>query len=281
MADWRTGLTGKLVAGGAGLLLGGPLAVLAGVVAGHAYDAWRHERAGPEVRRRAGGTGAAATGRTRFEASAFDGLLDGGLAPQRLAFAAAVIALAAKLAKADGAVTRDEIRAFRRIFVIDEKQVGGVARIYNEAKRTAEGFEVYARQVAGLFRRNPAVLEQLLGALFELGRADGGLNAAELRFLREVGRIFGFSDAAFETIRARYEAAARADGGDDPYAVLGLSRRADAEAIRRAYRELVREHHPDRLVAAGMPEELVAQADRRLAAINAAYDRIAKKRGLR
>ena len=305
MINWRNLVSGKLIGGGAGLLLGGPLGALIGLVAGHAYDTWQEEQAklagrgggraaGADAGGAAGGAGdeaAAARGEgAGSEGAPFDSLFGDPLETRRIAFATAVIALAAKLAKADGAVTRDEIRAFKRIFVVVDEQVGGVARIYDEAKRTPHGFEAYARQVAGLFRNDPAVLEELLSGLFEVARADGRVNEAELRFLREVGRIFGFSDAAFEAIRARHEASADGaagagsggvGGGGDPYAVLGLTRDATAEEIKRAYRELVREHHPDRLVAKGMPEEFVARANRKLAAINAAYDRIARERGIR
>jgi DnaJ like chaperone protein len=203
---------------------------------------------------------------------------------RRIAFATAVIVLGAKLAKVDGRVTRDEIAAFKRIFRIDDAEVGDVARIFNEAKTSAEGFEPYARQIAALFRDDPAVLGELLIGLFGVARADGEVSAAELEVLRRIGAIFGFDVRTFEQTRAQYSAGRRARaplGPEDAYAVLGLSPSASAEEIRRTYRRLVREHHPDRLVAAGMPEEMVEQANRTLAAINAAYDRIEKERGLR
>jgi DnaJ like chaperone protein len=118
--------------------------------------------------------------------------------------------------------------------------------------------------------------------LFEVARADGELNPAELDFLRRVGRIFGFDEAAFERIRGRYTATMRdVTNADDAYAVLGVSRTAPGPEIKQAYRRLVREHHPDRLVAKGLPPEFTEQATRTLAAINIAYDRIAKERGLR
>jgi DnaJ like chaperone protein len=126
------------------------------------------------------------------------------------------------------------------------------------------------------------LLGELLIGLFEIARADGEIAAAELEVLRRIAAIFGFDTGAFEQIRAQYSATARDQvGAQDAYAVLGLSKSASAEEIRRTYRNLVREHHPDRLVARGMPEEMIEQANKTLAAINAAYDRIARERNLR
>jgi DnaJ like chaperone protein len=201
---------------------------------------------------------------------------------RRIAFATAVIVLGAKLAKVDGVVTPDEVRAFKQVFRIDDGEVGDVARIYNQAKTSARGFEPYARQIAALFGNDPYLLEELLVGLFEVARADGELNPAEVDFLRRVAAIFGFNVTAFEQIRARFSATARKlSGADDAYAVLGISRSASDDEIKRTYRKLVREHHPDRLVAKGMPEEFVERANERLAAINAAYDRIEKERNLK
>ncbi len=201
---------------------------------------------------------------------------------RRIAFATAVIVLGAKLAKVDGVVTRDEIQAFKRVFRIDDGEVGDVARIYNQAKTSARGFEPYARQISALFGADPFLLEELLVGLFEVARADGEINPAEVDFLRRVAAIFGFNVGSFEQIRARFSATARnLSGADDAYAVLGLTRGASDDEIKRTYHQLVREHHPDRLVAKGMPEEFVERANKTLAAINAAYDRIEKERNLR
>ena len=132
-----------------------------------------------------------------------------------------------------------------------------------------------------LFGHDPFLLEELLVGLFEVARADGELNPAEVDFLRRVAAIFGFNINAFEQIRARFSATARnMSGADDAYAVLGISRSASDDEIKQTYRKLVREHHPDRLVAQGLPKEFVALATEKMATINAAYDRIAKERGI-
>ncbi|HET6469239.1 MAG TPA: TerB family tellurite resistance protein [Geminicoccaceae bacterium] len=270
MAIW-----GKLIGTAAGLALGGPLGALLGGIAGHIYDQWRGEGT-PLLT----GDGWSSPGDVE-PPPVFDDILE----TRRIAFATAIIVLAAKLAKTDGAVSRVEIRAFKELFDVRDEEVGGIARIFDEAKRSPLGFEPYARQVAQLFGYDKSVLAELLDGLFALAMADGDLHAAELAFLASVAGIFGFGPGEFAAIHARHQPGrsqrAAAPRPDDAYAVLGLTRSASAEEIKGTYRKLVREHHPDRLTAKGMPEEFVRQANQTLAAINAAYDRIAKERGLR
>lgn len=248
---------GKLAGASTGFVLGGPLGALLGGLAGHLYD-----------RMQAGREGGAPQVEDRREL-------------RELAFAAGLVALAAKLAKADGVVTRDEIAAFRQAFAITPEEARTIAKLYNEAKRSPHGFEAYAQQLAEVLDHDPALLEELLDGLFAVAAVDGRLHEAEERYLREVARIFGFTPWEFEAIRARWRASLHpaADEEPDPYEVLGVSREASDEEIKRAWRRLVREHHPDRLVAQGMPEEMVKQANDRLAAINAAYEKIARERG--
>jgi DnaJ like chaperone protein len=269
---------GKIVGGAAGFAIGGPLGALLGALAGHAFD---YRREGANAARLANQDAAKLADDARLQEEAISIFADPA-ETRRIAFATAVIVLAAKLAKADGVVARDEIRAFKRVFRIDDDEVGDVARIFNQAKTSAHGFEPYAGQIAALFEHDPVLLGELLIGLFEVARADGQINPGEVDFLRRVATVFGFDLAAFEQIRARFSATTRDwSGAGDAYAVLGLARSASDQEIRRKYRDLVREHHPDRLVAKGMPEEMIGQANRVLAAINAAYDRIAKERNLR
>jgi DnaJ like chaperone protein len=190
------------------------------------------------------------------------------------AFAIAMIALSAKMAKADGVVTRAEVDAFCRIFAIPEGEERNVSRVYNLAKRDIAGFDAYARDVARLFEGDREMLEAVLDGLFDIARADGAVHEGELSYLAEVARIFGFDDAGFERISARH---AIGEGGD-PYLVLDADRSWDFRRLQQHYRRLVTENHPDRLIAHGMPEEFVRIANDRLAAINAAWDRIERMR---
>lgn len=236
---------GKILGGAAGFALGGPLGALIGAVAGHAVDSMRRTKDGDQTK--------------------------------SIAFTIAVIALGAKLAKADGVVTRDEVAAFKRVFRIPPEEVQNVSRVFDQARKDASGFEPYAQQVARMFRDNPAVLEELLYCLAYVARADGHVHPHEHEFLTKVAEIFGLDRAAFERITALQAGA----GDADPYGVLGVTRDMTDDQLKSAYRKLVRENHPDALTAQGMPEEFVQVANERLAEINAAWDRIQAERGIR
>ena len=196
---------------------------------------------------------------------------------RQIAFTLAIIVLAAKMAKADGHVSKNEIATFRRIFHIPHEEVSDVGRIFNEARRDASGYEPYARQIADMFAHDTSVLEELLAALHHIAMADGEPKPEELAYLKNIAIIFGFDPAAFEGVRARHSP----DKEPDPYRVLDLDPAVDNDEVRRRYRELVRENHPDVLMAKGMPKEFVDLANEKMAAINVAYDRIAKQRGLK
>jgi DnaJ like chaperone protein len=195
---------------------------------------------------------------------------------QTLAFTIGMIALAAKMAKADGVVTENEIGAFKRVFKVAPEEQGNVARVFNLAKQDIAGFDAYARQIARLFARRPRMLEDILDGLFHIAKADGAVHERELAYLMSVAEIFGFRPGEFARIRARHVA----PQASDPYVVLGIDPTIANEDLRKAYRRLVRLNHPDRHIAAGMPEEAVKIATERLQRINEAYDRVAKERGI-
>ena len=197
---------------------------------------------------------------------------------RRVAFSIAMIALSAKMAKADGVVTQDEIRAFQQIFVIPREDARNVARLYDLAKGDVAGFEAYAERMAqlcGSGRPNCAMLEDILDGLFHIAKADGLLHEQEGFYLRRVAEIFQIREDHYRSILARH-----VDLGEaDPYVVLGIERGRPFDEVRRRYRKLVSDNHPDRLIARGMPVEFITIATTRLAAINTAYEMI--ERGLR
>ncbi|SIO31450.1 DnaJ like chaperone protein [Rhodovulum sp. ES.010] len=195
--------------------------------------------------------------------------------PERtVAFTIAVIALGAKMAKADGRVTRDEVAAFREVFTIPPAEEANAARVFNLARQDVAGFEDYARRIARMFRGDDAPLCDLMEGLFFIAVADGAYHPEEDAFLSRVGEIFGLTAQQFRTLRARFVT----DAVPDPYAVLGVAPDADLEQIRKAWRAEVRESHPDRMAARGVPEEAVKLAEKRLIAVNAAWEAILSER---
>ncbi|MCB1365581.1 MAG: molecular chaperone DjiA [Rhodobacteraceae bacterium] len=191
--------------------------------------------------------------------------------PERsVAFTIAVIALGAKMAKADGRVTRDEVAAFREVFRIAREDEAGAARVFNMARTDVAGYRDYARRIRRMFENDRDTLGDLMEGLFHIALADGHYHPGENAFLEDVAEIFGMNERAFRALRARFVPDAR----PDPYTVLGVSPDLPHEKIRKAWRDLVRANHPDRMMARGVPEEAVRLAEKRLIDINRAWEEI-------
>ena len=191
-----------------------------------------------------------------------------------VAFTIAVIALGAKMAKADGEVTRNEVTAFRQVFAIPPGEEANAARVFNLARQDVAGFDAYARKIRAMFREDDKVLVDLMEGLFHIAIADGRYHPKEDAFLGAVAEIFGVGDRCFRSLRARFVD----DATPDPYDVLGIGTDATLDEARRAWKQAVRDSHPDRMIARGVPQEGVKLAERRLIAINAAWEEIAAKK---
>ena len=200
-----------------------------------------------------------------------DNWLPGG---KDAAFTLALIALSAKMAVSDGVVTASELRAFQRTVEIPPAIEQQVDRLFRLAQQDVAGYESYAKKIRRYFVDSPDTLEHVLDGLFYIASADGMIHEAELDYLKSVSSIFGFDDARFEQLAAQH---VLFDESADPYVVLGLAPTADRDEVKRVYRLLVSEHHPDRLIAKGVPEELIEVATGRMAAINNAYNRIIRR----
>lgn len=235
---------GKLAGAAAGLAIGGPIGALMGGFAGH-YVIDRDKKDG-----------------------------EGG--ENQVAFTVGVIALGAKMAKADGTVTKDEVNAFKEVFKVPEGEMKNVARVFNLAKQDVAGYEAYAEQLANMFKDNRELLEDVLEGLFHIAKADDHVHPAEEEYLSQVASRFGMSETEFKYIRARHVSSNKRD----PYDVLGITPDISDEELRSHYRKLAAENHPDKLIARGVPEEFVAIATEKLSTINEAYDEIAKERGI-
>jgi DnaJ like chaperone protein len=195
---------------------------------------------------------------------------------RQIGFTIGVIALGAKMARVDGEVSEIERAAFREFFQVPPGEEANVERFFDLAKRDAGGFETYARQVAALFPDAPEILENVVEGLFSIAQADGRIDAVEADYLAKVASIFGLPSSRFE----RAKAAALGAMECEPCVVLGIDPLATDEQIREAWLRQVRANHPDRLMAQGLPEEAIAVANRKLALINDAYDRLRRQRGL-
>lgn len=236
---------GKIAGAATGLALGGPIGALLGGLAGHLVIDRGNDEALAEEQK-------------------------------QVAFTVGVIALGAKMAKADGVVTKDEVAAFKEVFKVPQEELENVARLFNLAKRDVAGYESYAKQLARLFKDEPQLLHDVLDGLFHIAKADDLLHPSEEQYLASVAKHFGFTDTEFAYIRARHVEADKRS----PYDVLEVTPSISNEALKARYRKLVAENHPDKLIARGVPEEFIAVATRKLAAINEAYEEIARERGL-
>ena len=241
---------GKIIGGMAGFYLGGPLGALLGAAFGHALD----------------------------RSKARQGLNQGPVPIQtrQKAFTVAVIVLSAKMAKADGIVTRDEVDTFKKIFDISANEMHEVGLLFDEARRDAEGYEPYANQIGEMFAHDPVVLENLLGGLFQIALADGIVHPKELAYLKNVSDEFGFDTATFERISLMH----MGDSEINPYEILGINQSSSDDEVKKAYRRLIRQNHPDTVIAQGMPQEFIEVANEKMVQINTAYEQIQKQRSI-
>tara|TARA_B100000029_G_scaffold498040_1_gene566347 strand:- start:3672 stop:4409 length:738 start_codon:yes stop_codon:yes gene_type:complete len=240
---------GKIIGGTAGFALGGPLGAIIGVMAGNVYD--------------------------RSKKNIFKLNTIPNEQKQNI-FALSIIILSAKIAKSDGKVTKDEIEAFKEKFKIPKTELEQVSRIFNEAKKSTYGYKKIADQVGILFADNKILLEELLNNLFYIAEADGNVSVNEIELLKSISHSFNLNDDDFQRIfHTRLK-----DKNSDPYKVLGVNRDDNDDIIRKKWILLSKEHHPDNLVAKGMPQEFIDQANKELSSINLAYDKIKKYRGI-
>jgi len=234
---------GKIIGGTAGFALGGPLGAILGVMAGNVFDKSK---------------------KRKFNFNQISNQQKQNI------FALSIIILSAKIAKSDGVVTKDEITAFKEKFKIPPSEMSQVAKIFDEAKKSQFGYEKIANQIGMLFSGNQLMLEELLNNLFFIAEADGNISVSEIEVLKSISHSFNLSENDFQRIfNSRLN-----DKESDPYKVLGVNRNDSDEVIRNKWLELSKKHHPDFLLAKGLPDEFIEQANKELSSINLAYDKI-------
>ena len=238
---------GKIIGGTTGFALGGPLGAIIGIMIGGSFD------------------------RSAKKLSSSNQISQ---QQKQNVFALCIIVLSAKIAKADGQVTKEEIYTFKEKFNIQAEEMSEVSKIFNEAKKSSFGFKNIADQVGNLFSDNKVLLEQLLNNLFYIAEADGVTSINEVEVLRSISQSFHFNETDFQRIfHSRLN-----NKESDPYKILGVTREDSDNNIRKKWIELSKEHHPDYLIAKGMPKEFIKEANKELSSINLAYDKIKELR---
>ena len=231
---------GKLGGAGLGYAVGGPLGALLGAFAGHVLV----DREGAWF----------------------------GPAPQDVIFTTGLVALSAKMAKADGVVLRTEVDAFERIVEVPPERARNVVRLFDLAKATTDGFEAYAGQIGDAFADEPALLEDVARRPVRHRQvADGAVHEAEFAYVQPRRRDLRRSRTG---LRPHRRPPRQASGRSLSRCSAPTGACSDV-ALRRHYCGSSQENHPDREIARGLPPEAVKIATERLAAINAAWDRIA------
>ena len=230
---------GKVIGGAAGFAIGGPIGALLGAVAGHAID-------------------------TKI----LPAYISNDENYKSIVFTAGVIALSAKMAKADGKVTKEEILTFRKLVQIPKDDINQVSKLWELAKETTDGYELYAKQIYSLFRNQPEILERILDILFEIAKSDGNIDSTELNYLKNVSNIFNFDEIIFEKLLALH------NPENNSFEILGVQISDTFEDIQKKWKEMVKNNHPDKLVGQGMPIEFIESANQKLAIINSAFEEI-------
>ena len=278
------GFWGKALGVGFGFMLGGPLGAVLGGILGHMYDEESNQkRAGIGLRcpycgkhvqpLSDGHCPVCGNDLSRTGSAQLQSEMD-----RQFLFYVTLTSLAAKMAKADGVVTKQEINIFDQ-FVKNELKLSTeerkiVAQIFNKAKNSPEDPMSFARQFREMIGYQPEVLQTMVHLLFRIAVADGYYHPAEEKFIRQVAEIFGLSHTEFEQIRALFVKV-----NHKAYQILGLTPEASVQEIKTAYKKLVNQYHPDRLMSKGIPEDFIQLANEKMIEINAAYEQIRKERG--
>ena len=196
----------------------------------------------------------------------------GTFAQKQQIFALSLIILSAKLSKADGQVSREELVAVKEKLKIPENEIDQVGKIFNKAKEESTGYEPYARQITQIYGNNPNVLEEVINILFYIAEADGNVSESELRMIEHISQIFGLNTSQFNSIKESRKTSDKLN----PYIVLESKPDEDIQAIRKKYLKLSKEHHPDLLISKGVPTEIIEESKKKMRAINLAWDQIQK-----
>ena len=233
---------GSLIGGMIGFSIGGPFGMLLGSLLG--------------------GKISKARATSRFSAAAQG---------QRV-FALSLIVLSAKLSKADGQVSREELIAVKDKLKIPDQELDQVGKIFNKAKEESIGYEPYAKQIAHFYKGHINVLEEVINTLFYIAEADGNVSNEEFKMIHHISQIFGLNEIEFNGIVEGRKSSDKLN----PYVVLESKPDDNITDIRKKYLKLSKEHHPDLLLSRGVPQEVIDESKSKMRAINSAWDQVQK-----
>ena len=191
--------------------------------------------------------------------------------PQQI-FALSLIVLSAKLSKADGQVSKEELIAVKDKLKIPENEIDQVGKIFNKAKNESTGYKPYAEQIGRIYRGNLNVLEEVINILFYIAEADGNISQAELVMIEDIARIFGLNESQFNSLKESRKSSDKLN----PYIVLESNPDDSLTEIRKRYIKLSKEHHPDLLLSKGVPPEVIEESKKKMRSINSAWDQVQK-----
>lgn len=250
------GWLGKVIGGTIGFALGGPIGAIAGAVFGHGIDISEHRSISQE----------------RSDLSNNE--------QAQLTFFVAAFSMLAKLAKADGRICEKEITTIEK-FINDDLQLNAESRkvaidIFKIAAESLDSFDNFAIQFYDQFHSQPRFLEIMLDLLLRVSIADGVFAENEESLVLSAVRIFHYRTEDYLKLKAKY-----IDDSDRYYAVLGCDRTDSNEFVKKQYRKLVTEYHPDKIASKGLPEEFSKFASDKFREIQEAYEIVKKERGLK
>ncbi len=265
---------GKALGGAFGFMLGGPLGALLGIALGHNFDKGLSGVISDEQLGRGD--------RERVQA----------------AFFTATFSVMGHIAKADGKVTRDEIRlaeSVMRQMGLDGEMRETAKRLFNEGKSAHFPIDEVLEQFRQELNRRSTLLQAFLEIQIQAAYADGVMDPAEERVLLHICQRLGVPESQFRRLEQMFQAGfGRSSGGtgsrstagksmslDDAYAILGVTPDSSDSEVKKAYRRLMSQHHPDKLVAKGLPEQMIRDATEKTRQIRAAYEKIKQARGMK
>lgn len=203
----------------------------------------------------------------------FRGYVSSWSPSQTVAFTSAFVVLSAKMAAADGIAVSSETEAFERFLEVPDREKPRIRLLFDQAKEDVTGYEIYADKVEEMLGLDPDTKRRVFECLMFIACADGILHPAEDHFLKTVASRFGYSDIEFLNIRSLF-----IEDPESPYSILNVPSDASNHQIRKQYRKLVKECHPDNLIAIGAPPAVIKAASTKLSHYIAAYEKIMKLR---